>query len=82
MNKDAKRFGVDYGVKIVVLKSEVLKQTYGIKNGDIILDIEDQKVKTVAEVEMLLKKYQNKEYVVLQIITQNGRLGYVRLRNN
>ncbi len=81
-NKDAKRFGVDYGVKIVVLKSEVLKQTYGIKNGDIILDIEDQKVKTVAEVEMLLKKYQNKEYVVLQIITQNGRLGYVRLRNN
>ncbi len=81
-NKDANKFGVDYGVKIVVLKNEILKQTYGIENGDIILDIEDQKVKTVAEVEMLLKKYQNKEYVVLQIITQNGRLGYVRLRNN
>ena len=81
-NKDASKFGIDYGVKIVVLKNEILKQTYGIKSGDVILDIEDQKVKTVAEVEILLKKYQNKEYIVLQIITQNGRLGYVRLKNN
>jgi len=79
---DANRFGIDYGVKIVDLKNEVLQQTYGIENGDVILDIEDQKVNTVTDVETLLKKYQNKDYVVLQIITQKGRLGYVRLRNN
>jgi len=79
---DANRFGVNYGVKIVTLKNERLNQLYGIESGDIILDIEDQKVKTVTEVESLLKKYQNKEYVMLQIITQKGKRGYVRLRSN
>lgn len=79
---DANRFGVTYGIKIVNLKNKRLEQLYGIESGDIILDIEDHKVKTVGEVETLLKKYQNKEYVVLQLITQQGKRGYVRLRSN
>ncbi len=79
---DTNRFGIKFGVKIVNLKNKRLEQLYGIESGDIIIDIEDQKVKTVAEVETLLKKYQNKEYVVLQIITQKGKRGYVRLRSN
>lgn len=81
-SKDANRFGVDFGVKIVVLKNEMLKNTYGIESGDMILEIEDHKVKKVTDVEIFLKKYQNKEFVTLKILTQSGRLGYVRLRNN
>lgn len=81
-NSDAKKFGIDYGVKITDLKNEYLKSTYGIESGDIILEIEDQKVNTVADVEGLLKKYQNKDFMVLKIITQQGKLGYIRLRNN
>ena len=80
--KEAKRFDISYGVIIVDLKNKNLQQRYGIANGDIILTIEDKKVTTVNEVEQLLKRYQNKEYVVVQILTQEGKLGYIRLREN
>ena len=78
--KDAKRFDIDYGVKIIDLKNNSLKETYGVKSGDIILAVEDQKVSTVEELERLLKKYQNKSYVELHILTQSGKVGYIRLR--
>ena len=80
--KEAKRFDISYGVIIVDLKNKNLQQRYGIANGDIILTIEDKKVTTVNEVEQLLKRYQNKEYVEVQILTQEGKLGYIRLREN
>lgn len=79
---DANKFGINYGVKIVNLKNESLYQTYGLRSGDIILAVEDQKVSSVEEVEKLLKKYQNKEYVELHIQTQQGKTGYIRLRGN
>lgn len=79
---DARKFEIDYGVKIVDLKNVSLQQTYGIENGDIILSIEDVKVSSESDVEQLLKKNQNKEYVVVQILTQKGKLGYIRLRAN
>jgi serine protease Do len=79
---DARKFEIDYGVKIVNLKNVSLQQTYGIENGDIILSIEDVKVSSESDVEQLLKKNQNKEYVVVQILTQKGKLGYIRLRGN
>ncbi len=78
--RDANKFDVSYGVKIVGLNNENLYDTYGIENGDIILEVEDEKVSTVNEVENLLKKHQNKEYIVLQMLTQQGKIGYVRLR--
>jgi len=78
--KDADRFEINYGVKIVSLDNDNLYQRYGIESGDFILSIEDQKVSTAIEVEVLLKKYQNKEYVVLEILTKGGKLGYIRLR--
>ena len=80
--RDSNRFDINYGLIIVNLKNKNLQQRYGIKNGDIILAIEDKKVITVNEVEQLLKRYQNKEYVVVQILTQEGKLGYIRLREN
>lgn len=80
--KDADRFEINYGVKIVHLNNDILYQRYGIESGDFILSVEDVKVSASDEVEVLLKKYQNKEYVVLEILTKGGKLGYIRLREN
>lgn len=79
---DANKFDIDYGVKIVSLKNEDIERTYGVGNGDIILSVEDQKVSSSEEVDQLLKKYQNKDYFEMQILTQTGKLGYIRVRSN
>lgn len=79
---DANRFDINYGVKIVNLKNKSIEQTYGISNGDIILAVEDQKVSDSQEVDQLLKKHQNKDYFELQILTQSGKMGYIRVRSN
>jgi Do/DeqQ family serine protease len=80
--KDANKYDINYGVKILNLKNDDLYQRYGIESGDFILSVEDEKVSTPNEVEVLLKKFQNKEYVVLEILTKGGKLGYIRLREN
>lgn len=79
---DANRFDIDYGVKIVSLKNSDIERTYGVGVGDIILAVEDQKVSSAAEVDQLLKKYQNKDYFELQILTKSGKQGYIRVRSN
>lgn len=79
---DANKFDIDYGVKIVNLKNADIERTYGVGTGDIILAVEDQKVSSAAEVDQLLKKYQNKDYFELQILTQSGKQGYIRVRSN
>jgi len=79
---DAKRFDIDYGVKIVKLKNANIENTYGVSNGDIILAVEDHKVTSSQEVDQLLKKYQNKDYFEVQILTQGGKMGYIRVRSN
>jgi len=79
---EAKRFDIDYGVKIVKLKNANIENTYGVGNGDIILAIEDHKVTSSQEVDQLLKKYQNKDYFEVQILTQGGKMGYIRVRSN
>lgn len=79
---DASKFDIDYGVKIVNLKNEAIERTYGVGNGDIILSVEDQKVSSAEQVDQLLKKHQNKDYFELQILTQGGKIGYIRVRSN
>lgn len=79
---ESKRLDIDYGVKIVNLKNRSIEETYGVGNGDIILAIEDQKVSSAAQVDQLLKKYQNQDYFELQILTKNGKMGYIRVRAN
>ena len=79
---DANRFEINYGVKIEYLNNENLYQRYGIEKGDFILSIEDEKVSDASDIEHLLKKYQNKEYMVVEILTKKGKLGYIRLRQN
>ena len=79
---DANKFDIDYGVKIIDLKNSAIERTYGIGNGDIILAVEDQKVYNSEEVDQLLKRYQNKEYFELQVLTQGGKRGYIRVRSD
>jgi len=79
---EAKRYDIDYGVRIVSLNNEAIERTYGVGNGDIILAVEDQKVSSAQEVDQLLKKYQNKDYFELQILTKSGKQGYIRVRSN
>ncbi|MDZ7614592.1 MAG: trypsin-like peptidase domain-containing protein [Flavobacteriaceae bacterium] len=78
--KNAKRFKLDYGLEITNLKNKGLNQRYGIVNGDMILAVEDQKVETQDELDMLLQQYQSKEYISVLILKQNGTYGYIRLR--
>lgn len=79
---EANRYDIDHGVRIVDLKNEAIERTYGVGNGDIILAVEDQKVSNAQEVDQLLKKYQNKDYYELQILTKSGKQGYIRVRSN
>lgn len=79
---DASKFDIDHGVKIINLKNKAIENTYGVGNGDIILAVEDQRVSNSMEVDQLLKKYQNKDYFELQILTQSGKIGYIRVRSN
>jgi S1-C subfamily serine protease len=79
---EANRYDIDYGVKIVSLNNEAIERTYGVGSGDIILAVEDQKVSSAQEVDQLLKKYQNKDYFEIQILTKSGKQGYIRVRSN
>ena len=79
---DANKFDIDYGVKIVNLKNKSIEDTYGVGDGDIILSVEDSKVSSAYEVDQILKKNQNKDYYELQILTQSGKIGYIRVRSN
>ena len=79
---DANKFNINYGVKIAKLKNENIEKTYGISNGDIILAVEDHKVSSSEEVDQILKNHQNKDYFELQILTQGGKMGYIRVPSN
>jgi len=80
--RDATKFDIEYGVKIVNLKNDEIERTYGVGTGDIILAVEDHKVSSAEEVDQLLRKHQNKDYFELQILTQTGKMGYIRVRSN
>lgn len=79
-SKNANKFDLDYGMEITSLNNKTLYSKYGVENGDMVLAIEDQKVTSEQEVEELLRAYQNKDYINVLILKQNGTYGYVRLR--
>jgi len=73
------KFDIDYGVKINNLTNDELKAK-GIQNSDIILSINDLKISNVNDLSMFLQNNDNKKYITLQILNQNGRIGYVSIR--
>ena len=52
----------------------------GMQNNDIILAINDVKIYSVNELSIYLKNNENKDYVTLQILNHQGRIGYVSIR--
>ncbi len=77
--KQKSKYELDYGVSIAKINNESFSR-YGIKEGAIILGIERQKIKHVADVEKLMRNYEDKEYVTLQILNTNNKVEYVSLK--
>ncbi len=77
--KQKSKYQIDYGVGIVKINNASFSQ-YGIKEGAIILGIERQKIKDVADVEKLMRYYEDKEYVTLQILNTNNKVEYISLK--
>lgn len=81
-NQEISKFKINNGLIIKKLTNTILKERFGIKNGDIILGIDDNIVKTEKELEYYLEKGQNKQYVILQIFTGNNQVEYVPIKIN
>lgn len=77
--KQKSKYEINYGVSIVKINNKSFSR-YGIKEGAIILGIERQKIKGVADVEKLMRYYEDKEYVTLQILNTNNKVEYVSLK--
>lgn len=73
------KFNIDFGVKISNLTNKELIDK-GLRNNDIILAVNEVKVYNASELSLLLKNNENKDYVTLQILNQQGRIGYVSIR--
>ncbi|MDO9260740.1 MAG: Do family serine endopeptidase [Flavobacteriaceae bacterium] len=76
------KFNIKNGLKIQKITNTILKERFGIKNGDIILGIDDHLVNTEKELEFFLEKGQNKPYIILQVLIESGQLEYVPIKIN
>lgn len=81
-SNDISKFKLKHGMKIVKVASAVLTERFGIKSGDIILGVDDTIVRSEMDLEKLLENGQNKQYVILQILQQNGQIEYVPIKIN
>lgn len=77
--KQKKKYQIDYGVNILKIENDSFRK-YGIQENAIILAIERQKIKSVADLERLMRHFDNNEYVTLQILNTNGKVEYVSLK--
>lgn len=76
--RQKQKFQIDYGVSISKIDNDSFSR-YGIKENAIILAIERQKVQSIADVERLIRQFENNAYVTLQILNTNGKVEYVSL---
>lgn len=81
-SEELAKYKVKHGLKIQKLNNPYLSQRFGITNGDIILGIDDNTVKNEKELEYYLGKGQNKQYVILQILTSKGQVEYIPIKIN
>lgn len=72
------KYHIDFGVKIANLTNREL-MARGVRNNDIILAINEVKIYDSNELSLYLKNNENKNYVTLQILDQQGRIGYVSI---
>ena len=71
---DKKRFNLDYGVKIKSITNENLAQYTDELKGNIILSIDNVKVKDIESVSKLLNKKDERQSVRLEMINKNGEI--------
>ncbi len=76
-DKNATKYRINYGVEITNLMSKRLREI-GVKNNDIILKIDNEKVYNLTDVENLLRKSKGK-VVILQVLNQTGIVEYIQL---
>lgn len=77
--KQKNKYNIDYGVAIEKINNPSFIK-YGITKEAIILAIERQKVTNIADVETLLRTYEDNEYVTLQILNTNNKIEYISLK--
>ena len=76
------KFGIKNGLKIIKVTNAVLKDRFGINEGDIIIGIDDHTVSKEQDLNYYLEKGQHKQYVILKIITKGNQLEYIPLKIN
>jgi len=69
--EDAKKYKLKLGVKIVNIKNPELTDV-GVKEGDILLDINNVEVTSVEQVDKLLKENSRHGYLKLGILNAEG----------
>jgi len=77
--KQKQKYQINYGVSISKIENSSFSR-YGIQKNAVILAIERQKIQTVADVERLMRHFENNEYVTLQILNTNGKIEFVSLK--
>ncbi|WP_196884904.1 Do family serine endopeptidase [Aureivirga sp. CE67] len=77
--KEQMRYRINYGLKFNEVTNQNLSKRFGVEEGDILLSINGEKIKSVGQVENILENSQNKDYVVLEILTKQGKIEYVPL---
>jgi Do/DeqQ family serine protease len=78
-DKQKQKYQIDYGVSIDRINNQSFRR-HGIEEDAIILAIERQKVHTIADVENLIRHYEDSEYVTLQILNTNDKVEYISLK--
>ena len=78
-DKIKRKYRIDYGVQIDAIDNPSFSR-FGIQKGAVILAIERQRVHSVSEVETLMRRFENNEYVTLQILTKDGKVEFVPLK--
>jgi len=71
---DKKKFHVDYGVKIKSINNENLSQYADELQGNIILSIDNVKIKDIESASKLLNNKDDQQSVRLEMINKNGEL--------
>ena len=76
-SKDALKYKINYGVEIIKLNNQNLIDKQ-VKNGDLILKIDYQKIYDIDEVENILRKNKGQS-VIFQILNQEGVVEYLEM---
>ncbi len=80
-DEERQKWRLDYGVKINdILNKEFYKN--GINKGDLLLSIDQIKIKEVDDLEQYLRQSQNKQNITIQFLKSNGTVEYLSVRLN